>query len=59
MSINADIASVILEYANYFQHADDLNKIFPGCKRQCYNMNIKKIVNSVVTVYRLFGKLHR
>jgi hypothetical protein len=40
--ISADTASIILEYANYFEYADILDDCFPGCKEICYNKNIEK-----------------
>jgi hypothetical protein len=63
--INSDIASIILGFAGYFQWGKFFDVIYPGCRQQCYNMNIsfKKISNKIVDnykiEYRLFGKLHR
>jgi hypothetical protein len=57
--LNADVASVILEYANYFEYAVLFDILFPGCRRLCYNRNIKELKTDYFIEYTLFGKLHR
>jgi hypothetical protein len=60
VKINVDMASIILEYADYFEYSILFNILFPGCKQQCYKRNLVTTVNKYLDVrYTLFGKLHR
>jgi hypothetical protein len=56
--LNPDVASIILEFANYFKRAVLFDILFPGSRRLCYKRNIKEIKYIYGTVYVLFGKLH-
>jgi hypothetical protein len=57
--LNADVASVILEFANYFHRVVLFDILFPGSKLQCYKRNIRIIKKEEDIEYRLFDKLHR
>jgi hypothetical protein len=57
--LNADVTSVILEYADYFKQAVLFDILFPGCRKKCYKRNLIEENNIYGTLYKLFGKLHR
>jgi hypothetical protein len=71
--LNPDVASVILEYANYFENAVLFEILFPGSKRKCYNRNLVETTytegnhcsyynnynNYYKNTYTLFGMFHR
>jgi hypothetical protein len=57
--LNIDVASVILEYADYFEQAVLFDILFPGCRHICYKRNIKIIKKKEYIEYRLFRRLHR
>jgi hypothetical protein len=59
IQLNANVASIILAYANYFEYADILDELFPSCRKQCYNRHIKKITDTYCNIYKLFGIIHR
>ena len=57
--LNPDVASVILEFANYFERAVLFDILFPGSRRLCYNRNLQEINTKNSTEYQLFGNSHR
>jgi hypothetical protein len=57
--LNTDVASIILEYADYFEQAKLFDILFPGSRQQCYKRNLKKIRDRYGVMYILFGKIHR
>jgi hypothetical protein len=59
VQLSSDVASVILEYADYFKRAVLFDILFPGSRRLCYGRNLKEIKCFYGTYYSLFGKTHR